>query len=164
VEGLTLKLMGVPEAVNKLREKAEGMHAATVRGLKNATARVLKRAQKTVYAGHSSGHLNVGTGYLRQNLTMLVDERQLLGYVGVRENVVYARIHEYGGTTQPHRIEPVHATVLRWFDSDGSPIFARYVDHPGSKIPPRPYLHPALEAEEEGIKNDVAEAIQELLK
>lgn len=164
MDGITIKIMGLSDVAARLRQKAEGMQKAMARGLKKATARVLKRAQQTVYEGHASGHLNVGTGYLRQNLTMAVDDQQLLGYVGVRKNVIYARIHEYGGRTKPHRIEPVRAQALRWLDGEGSPVFARYVEHPGSNIPARPYLHPALDAEQEGIRTDLADAVQELLQ
>lgn len=70
-----------------------------------------------------------------------------IGPVGVK----YAAIHEFGGITPPHIILPRVAKVLR-FQMGRQEVFARYVNHPGSKIPARPYLRPALERNREKIK------------
>lgn len=69
-----------------------------------------------------------------------------IGPVGVP----YAAIHEFGGTTRAHKIEPRNAKVLA-FQKDSHTIFSRFVNHPGSKIPARPYLAPALAAKEDEI-------------
>lgn len=69
-----------------------------------------------------------------------------IGSVGVP----YARIHEFGGTTRPHVIRPRNASVLA-FQKNGQDVFARFVNHPGSKIPARPYLAPALKTKQEEI-------------
>ena len=53
----------------------------------------------------------------------------------VGTNVVYAAIQQFGGTTRPHVIEPRFKKALAF-----GGIFARRVNHPGSKIPARPYL------------------------
>jgi len=147
-----LQIVGARELAAKLVKSAM-LRGATLRGLRNATSRVLRRAQADVYAGHAAGHLNVGTGYLRQNIAMEVDEPALVGYVGVRRNVPYARIHEYGGT-----IVPVRASALV-FQVDGHWVRTQRVT-----IPPRPYLHPALEEEQDGIRSDMAQAIEEVLR
>jgi phage gpG-like protein len=57
-------------------------------------------------------------------------------------DTAYAAIQELGGVTRPHEILPVRASVLR-FEVGGRVVFARRVSHPGSTIPPRPYLSPA---------------------
>ena len=40
--------------------------------------------------------------------------------------------------TKPHDIRPVKAKSLRWFGTDGNPIFAKVVHHPGT--PARRFL------------------------
>jgi phage gpG-like protein len=152
MDGVTFQIVGIKETVAKLA-KAASLKGAMIRGLKNATARVLGRAQDEVYAGQSAGHLNIGVGYLKQNITMEVDDAQLMGYVGVRRNVPYARIHEYGGT-----IKPVRAPALM-FQIDGHWVRTQSVT-----IPPRPYLHPALEEEQDGIRSDIREALEDALQ
>jgi phage gpG-like protein len=53
----------------------------------------------------------------------------------VGTNVVYAAIHQFGGTTKPHVIEPRFKKALAF-----GGIFAKRVNHPGSRIPARPFL------------------------
>jgi phage gpG-like protein len=49
--------------------------------------------------------------------------------------MVYARIHQQGGKTAAHTITPYQAKALRF-----NGRFAARVRHPGSRIPPRPYM------------------------
>lgn len=71
------------------------------------------------------------------------------GQIG-SQGVPYARIHEFGGTTRPHVIMPRNKKALR-FMGRGGETFAKIVQHPGSKIPARPYLAPALDAKKDQI-------------
>ncbi len=73
----------------------------------------------------------------------------LEGQIGP-QGIPYAAIHEFGGTTRPHIIRPRNASVLA-FNSGGNPVFARFVNHPGSVIRARPYLRPALAAKQDEI-------------
>jgi hypothetical protein len=70
----------------------------------------------------------------------------------------YASFVENG--TRPHRIEARNAQALRWEGSDGTPHFAKSVNHPGTK--PYPFMGPGhLKAErvlEREINVIVAEA------
>lgn len=76
------------------------------------------------------------------------------------EGIPYAAIHEFGGRTRPHIIRPRLANALRFpnmsfVGGGGSPwIFARVVNHPGSNIPARPYMRPALAAKKDQILKD----------
>lgn len=54
-------------------------------------------------------------------------------------NKVYGAIHQIGGKTAPHTITPVSRNALR-FTLGGRVVLAKKVNHPGSKIPARPYL------------------------
>ena len=107
------------------------------------------------------------TGYVKRNIVeqKLVDTGNLLnsiglkdvalydggGYVNVGTNVVYARIHEFGGV-----IKPVRAKMLSWIDKEtGKRIFAHK-----AVIPARPYMRPAIESH----KDDVAKTVIYYLK
>lgn len=61
----------------------------------------------------------------------------------VGTNVKYAAIHQFGGQTRAHVILPRHKKALAF----GGRVVKR-VNHPGSKIPPRPFLR--LTDEDEG--------------
>lgn len=106
----------------------EMVHRAIAKGLAAAGAAVKTRALHLVYAGHPE-HLEGDSGRLRQSIISEVDGR--LARVG--SNVIYARIHELGGT-----IVAKTARALR-FQVDGEWVVARRVT-----IPARPYLRPAL--------------------
>ncbi len=79
---------------------------------------------------------------------------RITGYLA--SNLVYARIHELGGTTRPHVIRPRRAKALA-FQMGGRQVFARAVNHPGSRIPARPYLSPAL-GRFMGLMDELADA------
>ena len=53
----------------------------------------------------------------------------------VGTNVIYAAIHQFGGQTRAHVIRPKNRKALHF-----GGIFAKQVNHPGSKIPARPFL------------------------
>jgi phage gpG-like protein len=54
----------------------------------------------------------------------------------VGTSVIYAAIHQFGGQTAPHTIAAKYAKALAWPGGG----FAKKVNHPGSKIPARPFL------------------------
>ena len=53
----------------------------------------------------------------------------------ISNNMPYARIHQFGGKTRPHLIQPKTKKALAF----GGHVF-KQVHHPGSNIPARPYL------------------------
>ncbi len=55
--------------------------------------------------------------------------------VTVGNTMVYAAIHQFGGKTSPHTIVPKHKKALAF----GGNVVKK-VNHPGSKIPARPFL------------------------
>ena len=57
------------------------------------------------------------------------------GSVIFGSNLVYAGIHQEGGTTKAHEIKARNAKALHF-----NGIFRRSVQHPGSKIPARPFM------------------------
>jgi phage virion morphogenesis protein len=58
-------------------------------------------------------------------------------FVAVGANKVYAAIHQFGGKTKAHVIKPRRRKALHW---PGALHPVKKVNHPGSKIPARPYL------------------------
>lgn len=119
-----------------------------------ALARVSKEARKAIMRGVSkAAQLVVGTakrnvreklnttgeakGNLSRSVSMDLEDRNLRALVGPRR-VVYAAIHEFGG-------------IIRF-------------QHRGSvTIPARPYLHPALVANEANIEQAIGDAVEALL-
>jgi phage virion morphogenesis protein len=56
-------------------------------------------------------------------------------YAQIGSNVPYAAIHQFGGQTKPHTIRPRDKKALAF---NGRVV--KKVNHPGSKIPARPFL------------------------
>ena len=71
-------------------------------------------------------------GHLRDSIHTVVG----VDTVEIGTNLVYAAIHQFGGTTKAHVIKARAGGVLAW----GGGKFAKSVNHPGSVIPARPYL------------------------
>lgn len=126
-----------------------------------ALARVSKEARKAIMRGVSkAAQLVVGTaarnvrarlnttgkakGNLWRSISFDLEDRNLRALVGPRR-VVYAAIHEFGGTIRQVR---------------GSWHTVRSVT---ITIPARPYLHPALVANEANIEQAIGDAVEALL-
>lgn len=73
-------------------------------------------------------------------------------------------IHERGGQTGPHIIEARNAQALRFVGADGSIVFRRRVNHPGSKFPPRPHRDPAAREAMPAIQKELEGAAERILQ
>jgi len=108
------------------------------------------------------------TGRLSASVRMIEPKHKGREFVGGimagRSSVAYAAIHERGGRTGPHIIRPKRAKCLHWIDKTGAHRFARYVKHPGSRIPARPYLMPSLRKNVPQIEKQIAIAIEVLAR
>jgi phage virion morphogenesis protein len=79
----------------------------------------------------SAGHLLRGQSILYASRRHIdTPEGTTLG-----SSMIYARIHQEGGQTGPHTITPKHTKAL-YFNGH----FAKQANHPGSRIPARPYM------------------------
>jgi phage gpG-like protein len=76
--------------------------------------------------------LLVQRGTLRRSITFNAFPD---GSVIIGSNLVYARIHQEGGQTKAHEIKARNVKALKFLG-----IYRKWVKHPGSKIPARPYL------------------------
>lgn len=155
---LSLKVTGVREAIAALGKLGRETEAALQKALKRAGALVAGEARRIVYKGHAAGHLKGDSGRLRQSI--MYETHGTAAHIGT--NVVYARIHELGGRTGAHTIVPRKAKALR-FVVGSNTVFAMRVEHPGSQIPARPYLGPALEAKGPEINTIFDNTIRGLL-
>jgi hypothetical protein len=93
-----------------------------------------QRNQTDVFKTHSAGGMRKVTHH------SVIGNSQLR----IRIPKPYARIHEFGGTTKPHVIEPRNAKALR-FIIGGRVVFARRVHHPGSRITEKRFTRNAIE-------------------
>lgn len=137
---------GFEELQRKLKKARQ---AVDLKGWMNRScARVVAHSKKQRFRGGGAGKKGAGvpavpgilttrTGRLRDSIGWRIDckGKDIIGRVGT--NVIYGRIHEYGGTAGRN-----HA----------------------ARIPPRPYLKPALEAEARNIKKDLGTMIAGALK
>ena len=85
----------------------------------------------SVKKGRAPARILQDTGRLAASITPFHDNTQ----AGVGTNVVYARIHNDGGKTRPHVILPKNKKALAF----GGRVVKK-VNHPGSKMPARPFL------------------------
>ena len=69
-----------------------------------------------------------------------------------------AALIEMGGRTLPHPIKPKLGTMLALKLPQGR-VFARAVNHPGSRIPAQPSLRPALNAAMPRLATEIDEAL-----
>lgn len=81
----------------------------------------------------SGGQTLINTSRLRNSINYRADRDS----VEVGTNVTYAAIHQLGGQTSPHVIRPKNGKALYW---PGAAHPVKSVNHPGSKIPARPFL------------------------
>jgi hypothetical protein len=96
------------------------------------------------------GPLAIRTGALARTLKIIPPKKigtyeWRSGLQAGSSRVAYAGAHEKGVVTSPHMIWPVKAKVLSWINPDsGERVFRHSVAHPGSDIPARPYMTPAI--------------------
>lgn len=96
----------------------------------------------------------INSGTLRNTIRATWDNDEAL----VGTNLAYAAIHQFGGKTKPHKIKARHKKALAF-----GGLVRKSVNHPGSKIEPRPFL--ALTSQDEAdILEDVQDYFQRLIK
>ena len=115
----------------------------------------------------------------RMGLLWLSVQAQLIEEIGsvtgrvFIDGVPYAAIQEYGGTTSPHEILPVNGTMLAFMapasmgfssgDMMNGLVFAKKVNHPGSRIPERSYARLALVQTRPIFENGIRAAVNSAL-
>lgn len=134
-----------------------GMRAGLLLALKSSK-------NEFILGGNGSVHsekLTNRSGRLRNSISVIEPYSQSGAFIGgLRATAPYAGIHERGGVTRPHLIVPKKAKMLSWEDKTGVRRYARRVNHPGSRIPARPFLYPAIEKQLPQISKQITVAIE----
>jgi len=123
---LQLEIRGTKEVIDNLGKSPQAVRFAMAK-----VGALLERAVKIKLSGEV---LKVRTGRLRSSITHEVRDVGGAVELVVGTNVVYARIHEFGGVILPKRAR------FLVFEVGGKKVFARKVT-----IPRRPYFEPALD-------------------
>lgn len=139
---LSVSLDGDEALVSRFRDLPRAVQAA-LRAKAEALAEALRL--HVVQDKLSGQILQTRSGALRNAIAAEAssDGGRLLIRLFARGDVRYAAIQEYGGRTPAHDIVPDKAKALA-FVIGGRTAFARIVHHPGSTIPARPFMAPAL--------------------
>jgi phage gpG-like protein len=158
--------------VTELAGRFEKLPEATRNNLRVFMARFTLQLRDQVKANIADRFKSTGPLYQGVQSQLEEDTAGISGRVLV-EAVPYAAIQEYGGQTSPHEIAPVKAQALAFmasgklgFSSGGGTnalVFAKHVNHPGSRIPERSYARLALTqmrgAFDDGIRAATADAV-----
>lgn len=155
--GFTVKaqIIGSAEVQAKLAQAGQTVHAAVYKAVQEMGFRLLAHVKQDKL---SDQVLHVRTGRLRRSINMQMSDTAAGIFASVGTNVVYARIHEFGGTTSPHDIVARNAQALH-FIMDGRDVFVKKVHHPGSKMPERSFLRSSLA----DMRGEILERIQAAL-
>lgn len=90
------------------------------------------------------------------------------GLVAGSARVLHARIQELGGKTKPHLIvprrRPKTGKLVFYWKRAGSVVFFKKVNHPGSKIPAKPYLRPSIERSKLTAQQEVSREVVVLIE
>lgn len=130
----------------QLKDFNKGLSLQVFRALTLLEAEILQNIRSRSGLRVRSGALLNSIGASKK---VFEENGAVVGQIGP-QGIPYAAIHEFGGTTRAHVIRPRNAKVLA-FQMGGANVFARFVNHPGSVIPARPYLRPALAAKQDEI-------------
>lgn len=156
---ITITTVGNNALVQRLQRIGPTVHAKLLR----AVTKIVFTLEAYIKTQKLSGQvLKVRTGALKSSIQSRVEDKGALavyGYVYSAGNVKYAAIHEFGGQTPPRVIVPRKAAVLA-FMVGGKQVFARSVNHPGSKMPERSFLRSALKDKRVWIANELHEAVR----
>lgn len=129
---LTQLSQALDQLLNGLHDTTPLMHEVAFL-MQDAVAENFEQGGRPTWAPKADGKASrlQRSGRLRTSITREFDKSSAT----VGTNVVYAAIHQFGGTTSPHVIRPRNKKALKF---NGK--IRRSVNHPGSKIPARPFL------------------------
>ena len=138
----------VKKKLDKVVSNIESVMAAALAEAAEKTAEIART--ETFYTPHGTNGLREATKAVK-----ITDDRWL-----VRANKPYAIFVNDG--TSAHTILPVKGQFLRWLDASGKPIFARKVNHPGTK--PYPFMDNAAQHAPIILEETILRHLQQLLK
>lgn len=158
---INLTVIGERELVLHLKA-LPGVVQAVIRAKVTALTLKLEARVKKKLSGEV---LNVRSGNLRRSIFNKIEAtaRMVIGKVMSSGDVKYARIHELGGKTKPHVIEPKSKKALAFLGYTGMGqwglfermVITRKVNHPGSVMPKRSYMASSLKEQATDIVREL---------
>ena len=140
-------------------ERFASMAARVHRRLLDAVAAGGMALQAHVVQDALSGQvLKARSGRLKDSIAVTLSDNGDGVAARIGSDAPYAAIQEFGGKTAPHVIIARNAAVLA-FRLGGRTVFARRVQHPGSRLPARPFLRPALADQADRIRDSLRAAV-----
>lgn len=140
---LNVTIVGDREVITQLKAMPQNV----TRELNREALYLADKLRNHIILHKLSGQvLNKRTGNLQRSIKSKVETNPGVSVVGKAfssGDVKYAGIHEFGGMTKAHIIEPKHARALA-FEVGGKTIIRRRVNHPGSKMPERSFMRSSL--------------------
>lgn len=146
-----IKVEGLDELVKNTKKASKDLHGLLLQTMKKATTKIKNDARRI-----RPGSFKNRTGNLRRSIDRRVFSAAK-GVVFVGEK--YGKYVEFG--TRPHIIRPKNAKMLA-FRVGGQLVFARQVNHPGSK--PYPYMKPAFEENKNKVLKEYAKVAQVVVR
>jgi len=152
-------IVGTEGVIGRLDQIPGKVAAALRRAVEAEAIKLTAYVKEQKLSGQA---LKTQTGTLQRSINyQLQDEGDRIAAT-VGTNLVYAGIHEYGGTTRDHVIEARKAKTLS-FQMGGQDVFFKRVNHPGSHMPERSFLRSALEENAGSIRAAIEQAVKESL-
>lgn len=147
---ITAEVVGTRALLLKLEKAKAGAARGFRAGINAAIIDLASEAKRLVHGPLVQSH----TGNLSRAIfsKMLSDTT---GMVGVGQEAPYAGFVNNG--TRPHIIRAVNAKALRFFVG-GTAVFAKYVNHPGTK--PTRFMETALQNRRERIPRIVSNYVK----
>ena len=164
----SIKLEGVEEVRRRMAHIKGGFAKAIRDALELAARHVQGEAKRQVNLG-GSDHLKYVSGNLQRSIVLQMTGGGLTAVVGT--NLVYARIHEYGGVIKPKKPGGFLVFRVETMQSIGQYRSSRRKDTTMSNVifakkvtmPARPYLGPAMEIQKANVERTFERRIRELL-
>lgn len=154
---ITAELRGAPEVIAKLKRLPTTVRASLAQKVFVLAIMLQTYIRQEKLSGQV---LNVISGNLRRSIQQVVinEPTKVIGRVYSSGDVKYAAIHEYGGKTAAHVIEPKKGEALA-FILGGKEVFFKRVNHPGSVIPERSFMRSSLKDKTVEIQMGLKEAV-----
>lgn len=156
--GIIAQITGTEETAAKLVSKSSAVRDAIAKALEASAIELVAHIKKNKLSGQV---LKRKTGNLSRSINYEMNTSGDTVSASVGSNAVYAAIHEFGGQTAAHAIHAKAGSVLA-FQKGGSQMFAKSVNHPGSKMPQRSFLRSALADKAESIRARLDKAVKEV--
>lgn len=154
--GIIARIFGAEAVSQELIAKSSAVRDAIAKAMEAAALDLVSHVKKNKLSGQV---LKRKTGNLSRSINYKMNTSGDTVSASVGSNAVYAAIHEFGGQTAAHAIHAKAGSVLA-FQKGGSQMFAKSVNHPGSKMPQRSFLRSSLADKSESIRARLDAAVK----